>query len=137
MIPNPHKEPSMGENINSLVKKYPRLFAQHVLPPEESAMCWGITAQDGWYHLLDDACKLIQDHVDWFKSKQVEFVQVKEKMGGLVIHADDMDEYTRAVIQMVWLVSLHTCEICGDRGTRCNDRSRVMVRCRKCRKGGV
>lgn len=52
-----------------LFDKYPKIFAQRKLPMTQTAMCWGIETGDGWYNIIDQLCRQIQQHVDW-KRKQ-------------------------------------------------------------------
>ena len=37
-----------------LYDTYPKLFIQKDLPPQQTAMCWGICCGDGWYDLIDN-----------------------------------------------------------------------------------
>jgi len=69
-----------GELQQQLFDKYPAIFRQRNLPPQETTMCWGIECGDGWFTIIDTLC-------DWltkmrvFTGAQVEAEQVKEKFG--------------------------------------------------------
>jgi len=47
-----------------LYNKYPKLFYQKDLPMQQTCMCWGIECGNGWYTIIDNACRLLQHHVD-------------------------------------------------------------------------
>lgn len=49
---------------NKLFEKYPKIFRQKDLPPNQSCMCFGIECGDGWYKILDVLCQAIQWKVD-------------------------------------------------------------------------
>lgn len=53
-----------AELDKKLVQKYPKLFAQRNLPMSQTAMCWGFQHGDGWFHIIDNLCGLIQSHID-------------------------------------------------------------------------
>ena len=47
-----------------LYSKHPKLFGQKDLPMQQTCMCWGIECGNGWYTIIDNACRLLQHHVD-------------------------------------------------------------------------
>lgn len=48
-----------------LCKKYPKIFRDARHPDAQvSAMHWGISVGDGWYHVINNGCSLIQHHID-------------------------------------------------------------------------
>lgn len=49
---------------DKLYSKYPKLFGQKDLSMQQTCMCWGIECGDGWYNIIDNACHLLQWHVD-------------------------------------------------------------------------
>lgn len=59
------------------IRALPAHFQRRVLPPEESAMCWGIQPEDGWYHLIDGLCARLQRETDEESAPQVVATQVK------------------------------------------------------------
>jgi hypothetical protein len=48
-----------------LCEKYPKLFVERNMPMSQTCMCWGFEVGDGWFHILDKTCGLIQSHIDW------------------------------------------------------------------------
>tara|TARA_B100000131_G_scaffold311013_1_gene343320 strand:+ start:704 stop:1084 length:381 start_codon:yes stop_codon:yes gene_type:complete len=84
-----------------LFLKYPEIFRQKDLSPQETCMCWGICVPDEWYDLLDVLCFNIQRHVDNRCGLQVEAGQVKTKFGGLRFYIDNRCcEYVDGLIAM-------------------------------------
>jgi hypothetical protein len=49
---------------NALCAKYPKIFVERNLSMMETCMCWGFPG-DGWYHLIDGLCALIQHRIDY------------------------------------------------------------------------
>lgn len=77
----------MDPNLQTkLIKKYPKIFKQTSLSPQESCMYFGIETGDGWYMLIDKICSQLQWNTDKNEYPQVVFTQVKEKYGALTIY---------------------------------------------------
>ena len=97
-----------------LFKKYPKIFAQKDLQPDQTSMYRGIECPDEWYHIIDMLCEEIQTYVDIQHEKrqdriyltpvrdfpQVEAEQVKEKFGVLRFYVNIYDEYINGLIKM-------------------------------------
>lgn len=49
----------------ALCTKYPKIFANRHAPMTETAMCWGIETGDGWYHIIDNLCGIVQSTIDY------------------------------------------------------------------------
>ncbi len=49
---------------DKLYEKYPKLFGQKDLSMRYTAMCWGIETGNGWYNIIDNACRRIQWHIE-------------------------------------------------------------------------
>lgn len=65
----------MKEELDKqLCEKYPLIFRDRNGDMRETCMCWGICCGDGWYNIIDRACSLIQNHIDW-RLKQIEAVE--------------------------------------------------------------
>ena len=48
-----------------LCKQYPEIFKDARHPdPAVTAMHWGISVGDGWYHIIRNGCGLIQNHIN-------------------------------------------------------------------------
>ena len=112
----------MREELDKqLCEDYPKIFANRHKKMTETAMCWGFDHGDGWYDILDTACSLIQQHIDWKnrneeKVSQVVADQVKEKFGTLRFYVSGGDDYTNGIIRMAEAMTAMTCEICGKPG---------------------
>ena len=48
-----------------LCEKYPKIFVNRNSDVKESCMAWGFEINDGWFHIINNACSLIQSHIDW------------------------------------------------------------------------
>lgn len=51
-------------------RKYPKIFANRNKSMQETAMCWGFDCGNGWYHIIDNACALIQSHINWSREQR-------------------------------------------------------------------
>jgi len=47
-----------------LINNYPKLFKQTKLPPTQSCMYFGVGCGSGWFKIIEQACWLIQNHID-------------------------------------------------------------------------
>ena len=55
----------MNEEFDKkLCEKYPLIFRDRHAPMNQTCMCWGICAGDGWYNIIDNLCACIQGHID-------------------------------------------------------------------------
>lgn len=132
----------MREELDKMLcEKYPEIFADRRGDMRKTLMCWGFDVGDGWFNIINQACRLIQWHIDqsrknthminqrrddclpifeWMENHeevpQVTAVQVKEKFGTLRFYVDYEDDYTQGVLAMAEAMSAVTCEICGNPG---------------------
>lgn len=96
------------EKAKYLATVYPKMF------PKEF---WGIECSDGWFNILNMACRNIQSHLNWKPDvPQVVVEQIKEKFGSLRFYVQGGDEYTNGIISMAEAMSEVTCEVCGHPG---------------------
>lgn len=127
-----------------LMEKYPKIFRQKDLPPNQSLMCFGIECGDGWYDILDTLCESIQRYVDSAiemgelrkeneKNYQVEAVQIKEKFGGLRFYTSGNDDIVEGMIHLAEIWALKTCEYCGKPG-KMRDDGWLVTLCDECDK---
>ena len=117
-----------------LCEKYPKIFVNRNASANESCMAWGFEINDGWFHIIDRACSLMQSHIDWRNKQhdravsegaskvpeacsQVTAEQIKEKFGTLRFYTSGGDDYTDGVTSMAEAMSGVTCETCGKPGT--------------------
>jgi len=49
----------------ALCTKYPKIFVNRHASMMETAMCWGIETGDGWYHIIDNLCGIVQSAIDY------------------------------------------------------------------------
>ena len=99
----------------------------------ETCMMWGIETGDGWYWLINNLCKAIQDYIDWNKKDQVEASQVKEKFGRLCFYTDGSDDMVEGIISFAEMLSVEICEDCGSLDDVTSEGSWVRTRCKNCR----
>lgn len=121
------------ELTKQLYDKFPDLFKEKDLPPEQSNMCWGFECSDGWYNIIFTLCSLIQIHQ---KSqtpdyKPVVVQQVKEKFGTLRFYYTGGDDIIFGMVAYAEAISGMTCEVCGDKGTTDWKKSWVRTVCSK------
>ena len=124
-----------------LFEKYPLIFIQKSLTPQETAMCRGIACNDGWYNLLDVLCGNIQNHLQNLNRGKVadqqlvcEAVQVKEKYGGLRFYITGGDDYIKGLIGMTESMSYKTCSVCGNKSNPSKGRGWIYTLCSHCKK---
>jgi len=139
----------MNEELDKILcEKYPKIFRDRNKHMQVSCMCWGFSHGDGWYNIIEAACRNIQNHTDW-KRKQEPYAsmseeefdeihqpiaaQVKEKFGGLRFYVDNADDYTSGVIAMAESMSYKTCETCGAPGKQ-SGKGWIKTVCESCNK---
>jgi hypothetical protein len=96
-----------------LFNKYPEIFKQKNLSPQETSMCWGIDCDNGWYSLIDGLCAFIQMLVETQKLPQVEAVQVKQKFASLRFYINSGTDEIYNIIHFAEDLSTKICEHCG------------------------
>ena len=99
-------------------------------------MGFGFETGDGWFWLIDNLCKTIQEYIDNnTRVKQVEVAQVKEKFGGLRFYTNGNDELISGMIWLAESLSYHICEKCGStEGKLINNKGWYRTLCNKCKK---
>ena len=113
-----------------LYEKYPEIFADRTKPMTETAMCWGIECDDGWYDLIDELCKKImvayvEDDIEIPVASQV-----KEKYGSLCFYVTGGNDAVYDLIRNAEKMSEKTCEICGNKGLQfINNRGWMKTLC--------
>ena len=122
-----------GKNTKYLLNKYPKLYAQYYLPPQQTCMCWGFPG-DGWFKLLDGLSRRITK-LDTTGTVQAE--QVKEKFGGLRYYyggrvmTKEVAEKIRHLVDEAEEKSFHICEDCGNKGKARQDLGWVRTLCER------
>ena len=63
----------MNDDIDKkLCEKYPKIFRDRNASPQTTCMCWGIAVGPGWYNILNNACSLIQHHINWSRTRRLQ-----------------------------------------------------------------
>ena len=115
-----------------LYGRYPLVFQERLLPKAETAVCWGVETGNGWYHLIDGLCALLQRETDRAGASQIIATQVKAKFGTLSFYVREADERQAAMIALARELSSRICDQCGApgqlrtgkwRATRCDAHS--------------
>jgi hypothetical protein len=114
-------EEKYNELVSRLHAKHPLMFSQPY---------GGIAVGEGWYHIIESLCGNIDAHVKWKNElaekhpekyqpcPQVVVSQIKEKFGGLRFYYDGGDDQVYGMVRMAESWAAHSCEQCGDLGTR-------------------
>ena len=122
---------------NKLVEKYPKIFGEVGMSPQESCMAFGIAVGDGWYWLIGQLCKVLQFNTDNNKQPQVVAAQVKEKFGGLRFYISSGTDEQFAAIHFAESMSYGICEICGTTDNVGQTEGWIKTLCEKCKNKGV
>lgn len=112
---------------NKLVTKYPSQFSEAGKSPSENNMAFGIECGDGWYAIVAEVCRAVDDSED-----KVVWTQIKEKFGGLRMYYFGGSDFVEGVVRMAEHMSYRTCERCGHPGTP-NEGGWIMTLCERCR----
>lgn len=88
-----------------LYQRYPELFAERTLSPQETGMCWGLECGDGWFNLIDTLCCTIQQGIEHGDTPPVRVTQVKERRGTLRVRIRGCNEWLRGMLEMAEAVS--------------------------------
>lgn len=106
------------EKTKQLYDKYPGIFAERSLSPDESCMAFGLECDDGWYDLLDVLCSLIMWETKYDENmKPVVALQVKEKFGTLRFYYRGGNDAISSYVTFAENMSGRTCEVCGSVGS--------------------
>lgn len=113
----------MGDDLLPILRgRYPVLLGDPVLRE--------IACLPGWFKLLDELCRTLQDHLNAHPEIQaLRVVRIKEKWGGVRFYFNGGDDVCRDAVNKAMEASLTICEICGDTGTLVGKRW-FSVRCR-------
>jgi hypothetical protein len=123
------------ENLVKLYTNHPRVFAREVAPE----------CADGWFDLIDTACRLIEARLKLNPDVIFNLHQIKEKFGVMAFYYSGGDEYIRGVVNYAIDMSGKLCEISGDVGSMhetsngwirtVSDRMAEEIGMRPCRSG--
>jgi hypothetical protein len=99
------------ELLEKLVSSYPKLFSK----------VKRVDCGDGWFHLLNTLCNLIEHKISQLPlemQSQVCISQVKEKFAGLRFYMDHSTPEMEGAIDLAEDLSQTICEACGNSGQR-------------------
>lgn len=100
-----------------LCARYPVLLQERTLPPEQSALAWGFTCEDGWFLILDQLFARLQAEADRGRIPQPVVTQVKEKLGTLRCRlSQGVCRRSIRLMQLACIRADNTCERCGAPG---------------------
>lgn len=119
-------------NTKYLLEKYPKIFIQHSLSPQKTAMCWLFECGDGWFWLIKHLCAQLQWDIDRNEYPQIEATQVKEKFGSLRFYVNNSNNEQSAMITLSERLSEFICEDCGSTDNVTQTRGYIRSLCKKC-----
>ena len=98
---------------DELFGRYPAIFVENNLAPNESALGRGVECDDGWLTLIETLCRVLQAETNQVEAPQVVATQIKEKFGTLRFRVRNASERQRAMIEFAEAMSERICETCG------------------------
>jgi len=119
---------------DKLVEKYPKIFGEVGMTPQQSCMAFGISVGDGWYWLIDNLCNCLQSTIDSNPDTypQIVAAQVKEKFGGLRFYTNGARDEQHGVIDFAESLSFGICENCGSIEDVSQTKGWIVTLCPKC-----
>jgi hypothetical protein len=100
----------------------PILFRHRSLGPQANLMCFGFEHDDGWFEIVYNASKEIEQIAKRMKDEGIEehyvpsVSQVKEKHGTLEFYVHNLTKEIDDIIEKAEALSEVTCESCGQPG---------------------
>lgn len=95
------------KNTEKLINRFPNIFKENFY----------FECDDGWFDIIFNLCKDIQQEINNSGCEQVVAAQVKEKFAGLRFYSSGGNEVTRAMIEKYSKLSSQTCEVTGGKGS--------------------
>jgi hypothetical protein len=91
----------------ALCKKYPKIFRHRHTSVKYSCMGWGLEVGDGWYDIIDNACSLIQWHIDESRKTRARYLKRKraivkstiDNLEPLIKYLSNGDDHTTWAIE--------------------------------------
>ena len=112
-----------------LVNKYPQLFKDYEADPASSCMAFGCECGDGWFHLIEKACRKI---METNPPEGVYFAQIKQKFGELRLYMSGYTEEVDKIIEEAENKSWYVCEVCGTEENVTHTGGYVETICENC-----
>jgi len=126
------------EQEEKLYKQFSDLFRERKLPLASSNMPLGIQFEDGWYDLIFELCKNIQNIVKENNLLEVSFHEVsKSEDGALKIGIRNSTSLIDSYIASAIEGSRYSCEICSyspsfQRKTKSSGKNQQQMLCGQC-----
>jgi hypothetical protein len=95
------------KNTEKLINRFPNIFKENFY----------FECDDGWFDIIFNLCKDIQQEINNSGCEQVVAAQVKEKFAGLRFYSSGGNEVTHAMIEKYSKLSSQTCEVTGGKGS--------------------
>jgi hypothetical protein len=122
------------KNTEALYVKFPQLYKQHLLTPEESSMHWRFQCDNGWFEIIYDISVQLQKITS---IQPIEATEVKQKWGSLRYRVNMDSPEIDKLIKHAEDRARVTCEACGARSvTRYICARWRIVLCANCAKKG-
>lgn len=116
------------EHDAKLRADYPLVFQKPLMNGEP------IRCGDGWYHLLNNLCRILQQTIEGLPEDQrgrYAAAQVKEKFGALRFYLEDDNPESPVArwIRGAEVASLLLCDVCGAAGQAITHKHMIATRC--------
>jgi len=108
-----------SENTKKLFNDFPSMFRGHDKGDyRRTLMGFGFSCDDGWFNLIHNLCRAIQNRIDKGEEREDFIVlQVKEKFAGLRFYTGGCYRETYDLIDKATKESYKICELCSKEGT--------------------
>lgn len=94
------------KNTKKLIERFPKIFSENFY----------FECDDGWFDIIFNLCKDMQQEINNSCCEQIVAAQVKEKFAGLRFYASGGNQVTSAMIDKYEKLSSETCELTGGKG---------------------
>jgi hypothetical protein len=117
-----------------LCKEFPNLYKNRHGKVSETCMAWGFECDDGWFDLIYEASKKLEDEILKLPEDQrsnYAAAQVKSKFATLRLYMDGETPEMSKIITEAENKSAVTCEACGKPGKQ-TGKYWITTLCNKC-----
>jgi hypothetical protein len=88
-----------------------------------------IECRDGWFEIISDLCRDLDNIISEQQDKDYYFEQIKQKFGGLRVYMNRENDAIRDTLQKAEDRSYKTCEVCGIPGKTVSVRGWLFTLC--------
>lgn len=119
-----------------LMDEFPFMEFKSLYTGEKTGVPVSCSCSDGWYKLIHDLCKEIEELYKKNNRDSDEIIvqQVKEKYGGLRFYCTNYIDGVKDIVSKYEDLSCETCEICGREGHSVCLHGWYMTLCDSCEK---